>query len=82
MERPGCIKRAVKYLVECRTVGAGEAGRRAKEYREDKRIRKERNRPVLLTEKEKKRQAAEHFSRETVFRVVFLKNGRPENPPV
>ena len=82
MERPGCIKRAVKYLVECRTVGAGEAGRRAKEYREDKRIRKERNRPVLLTEKEKKRQAAEHFSRETVFRVVFLKNGRPEKQTI
>ena len=71
MERPGCIKRAVKYLVECRTVGAGEAGRRAKEYREDKRIRKERNRPVLLTEMKKSGRLPNIFRGKRCFASSF-----------
>ena len=71
------IRQAARLLRRCGTLGIRPALRGV---REEARIRREREQPGLLTEKEREAQRRKTFPREIRFDVFFLKDGTAEEP--
>lgn len=72
------MKEGLRFFRDCYTVGPGEARRRVREKQEDRRIREEQARMILLTPEERAAQEAASRAGGIRFHAAFLKKDIPE----
>ena len=71
------MRQAARLVRSCGTLGIRPTLRT---IREDARIREERRRPMLLTDRDRKAQQRKKFPQEICFDVLFLENGMTGEP--